>query len=74
MANLYKVRDSAMDVFFVLAVDEAAALSEFQTWVEDPDNDMSPEDRMPVHSVSCIASQEAVDPSNRINLILGPVS
>ena len=76
MANLYKVRDNAMDEFYVLADDDVSASVAYKDWVEDPVNEMDDAARMPVQDVTLVASE---DPSQslapgRVTLIFGPMS
>ena len=77
MANLYRVRDTAQDEFFVLADYETSARVAYQDWVQDPVNEMDSSVRLPVLRVSLVASQEAVGGANWgpwPNLIFGPMS
>jgi len=77
MANLYKVRDTAMDEFYVLADDDISAAVAYKDWVEDEDNGMDPADRLPVLHVNMVATQTPIPGSvwgPWANLIFGPMS
>jgi hypothetical protein len=72
MANLYKVRDLAMDEFFVVADDETAADAAYTTWVQDPANGLDDAERLPVQEIFLCASDDAAQaPGPLVNFIPG---
>lgn len=74
MANLYLVRDGAANDFYVVADDDISAKVAYQDWVQDPDNGMDHENRLPVQHVEQLASQDLDPVLNRVTFIIGPTS
>lgn len=76
LANLYKIRDSAMDEFFVLADDDISASVAYKDWVEDPENGLDSLERLPVQEVNLLGSQDPAQSLSpgRVTLIFGPMS
>ena len=77
MANLYRVKDKAMDEYYVIADDQLSAEVALKDWIEDPSNGMSTDDRLPVLSGSSLVASE--DPGQslapgRVTLVFGPTS
>jgi hypothetical protein len=72
MANLYKLRDLAMDEFYVVADDETAADAAYTAWVQDPANGLEDSERLPVQEIVLCASDDvAQTPVPLVNFIPG---